>query len=685
VVVTALEAATGKRGWARTIGTTARIPTSTSTVDDDRLYALTPDGGLVCLQSASGEVCWRRDLLRDFGGRMMSGRGYGESPLVDGEKLVCTPGGPDAALVALDKRTGAVLWRAKAPDLGASGKDGAGFSSVVVTEAAGVRQYVQLFGRGLVGVAAGDGRFLWGYNAIANDVANIPTPLVRGDLVFAANGYHAGCVLLRLRPEGGPGGAAPGVQARVVYALGGDTFQNHHGGVVLVGDHVYGGHGSNNGLPTCVELMTGRVVWKARGPGVGSAAVVYADGHLYFRFQNGVVALIEASPEGYRLKGTLRVPGAGGDSWSHPVVANGRLHLREQDRLWVYDLRREPGARPPAEPTSTPPRLDASAVALRQLGIGVEPLSSARPEKARRFYGYAAGDGPAPTLLIALAGKDLTSRGTIPPPLMGALKGLRMPFVLSLAGTHVRDAGLEQLRDLDGVVGLDLGLCGDITDAGLARLQPLARLRVLVLAGTGITSAGLRKLTANKGLAALDLEVCDGVTDAACEALGEMRQLRALVLKKTGFEPHPISDAGLRHLSGLRQIEALDLYGNKVTDAGLVHLQGFSRLRELRLSLLPITDSGLARLKPLAALERLDLLHAEGFAGPTITDAGLPFLAPLRNLRALNLTGARVTDVGLESLRGLKRLSLLELVHTGATPDGIRALKGALPGCEIVR
>src|SRR5262249_36768170 len=140
VVVTALKAATGKRGWARTISTTARIPCSTPTVDNDRRYALTPDCGLVCLQSASGEVCWQRNLLRDFGGRMMSGRGYGESPLVDGEKLLCTPGGPDAALVALDKRTGAVLWRAKVPDLGASGRDGAGFSSVVVTEAAGVRQ-----------------------------------------------------------------------------------------------------------------------------------------------------------------------------------------------------------------------------------------------------------------------------------------------------------------------------------------------------------------------------------------------------------------------------------------------------------------------------------------------------------------------------------------------------------------
>ncbi|MBI1918746.1 MAG: PQQ-like beta-propeller repeat protein, partial [Planctomycetes bacterium] len=216
VVVTALAAATGKRLWARKIGTTSRIPCSTPTVDDDRLYALSPEGELVCLKAASGAIVWQRSFVKDFGGRMMSGRGYGESPLIDADKLICTPGGPDAALVALDKRTGEVLWKAKTPDLGASGKDGAGFASVVVTKAAGIRQYVQLMGRGLIGVEARDGRFLWGYNAIANDTANIPTPVVREDLVFAANGYNAGSVLLRLRPAPRPGRASPGVQAEVV-------------------------------------------------------------------------------------------------------------------------------------------------------------------------------------------------------------------------------------------------------------------------------------------------------------------------------------------------------------------------------------------------------------------------------------------------------------------------------------
>ena len=324
----------GKQHWNRHIGTTGRIPSSTPTVDGDRVYALDPDGDLVCLKTSNGDILWRRSFLKDFGGRMMSGRGYGESPLIDGNKLICTPGGTDALLVALDKRTGKVLWKSKTPDLGTAGRDGAAFSSVVVSEAAGKRQYVQFVGRGLIGVNAKNGRFLWGYNGLANRTANIPTPVVRDNLVFAANGYSAGSVLLKLRADG-----KGGVKAEVIYKLGASRFQNHHGGFVLIGKHVYGGHGSNNGLPTCLDLKTGRAMWKRRGPGVGSAAVIFADGHLYFRYQNGVMALIEATPNGLHLKGKFKIPGAGGDSWAHPAIANGRLYLREKDHLWVYNVR----------------------------------------------------------------------------------------------------------------------------------------------------------------------------------------------------------------------------------------------------------------------------------------------------------------------------------------------------------
>src|SRR5206468_482317 len=143
---------------------------------------------------------------------------------------------------------GEVIWKSALPDIGKKGKNGAGYSSVVVSEAAGVRQYVQLLGHGVVGVAAQDGKFLWGYNKIANDVANIPTPLVRGDYIFCATGYGAGGALLKLSRDG------QGVKADEVYFLPAKEFQNHHGGMVLVGDYVYAGHGHNNGFPICLEL-----------------------------------------------------------------------------------------------------------------------------------------------------------------------------------------------------------------------------------------------------------------------------------------------------------------------------------------------------------------------------------------------------------------------------------------------
>jgi outer membrane protein assembly factor BamB len=328
----ALDMASQKELWAARVGQPWGDggPRCTPTVDGDLVYGLSPHGDLVCVETASGKERWRKNLPRDFHGHMMSGWGYSESPLVDGDKLICTPGGREATLVALNKKTGEVIWRAVVPE-----GDGAGYASAVISQAAGIRQYVQLLGRGIVGVAAKDGKFLWRYNRIANGTANIPTPLVKDDLVFCSTGYDAGSALLRLIADG------DGVKAEEVYFLKSRDLQNHHGGLVLVGDYVYGGHGHNNGSPVCVDLKSGKITWrKDRGPGSGSAAVVYADGELYFRYQDGLMALIEASPEGYKAKGTFKIPHSDrAPSWAHPVVAGGKLYLREQDRIMCYDLR----------------------------------------------------------------------------------------------------------------------------------------------------------------------------------------------------------------------------------------------------------------------------------------------------------------------------------------------------------
>jgi outer membrane protein assembly factor BamB len=336
----ALNQADGKRLWSARVGPTwddqMGGPRGTPTVDGDLVFAIGTEGDLVCVESATGKERWRKSLPRDFGGRMMSMWKFSESPLVDGDRVVVTPGGPKAFIVALDKRTGRELWRTAAPQPGPRGREGAGYSSIVISSGGGVKQYVQLTGRGLVGVRADNGKLLWSYNRVANDVANIPTPIVKDDLVFASTGYQTGSVLLKLVPSAG------GVDAQEVYFLESRTLQNHHGGLVLVGDHVYGGHGHNRGFPIAVELATGKVAWGGdiRNAGTGSAAVTAADGHLYFRYQNGVVILIEATPQAYREKGSFTIPDVSQPSWPHPVVVGGRLYLREQDTLYVYDVRR---------------------------------------------------------------------------------------------------------------------------------------------------------------------------------------------------------------------------------------------------------------------------------------------------------------------------------------------------------
>jgi outer membrane protein assembly factor BamB len=337
--VLALDRGNGKVLWRAPVGSSHDDeyggPRATPTVDGELVYAIGTDGDLVCLETATGKERWGRSLPRDFGGAVMSGWKFSESPLVDGDRLVFTPGSQDAAMVAVDKRTGRTVWKAAIPELGSQGREGTGYSSIVVSQGAGTKQYVQLLGRGLVGIRASDGTFLWGYNRIANRVANIATPIVRANFVFASTGYQTGAALLELYRDG------DGVGAREVYFLEPTTFQNHHGGIVLVGNHLYAGHGHKLGLPICIDFISGKVAWGGdiRNAGQGSAAVLYADGRLYYRYQNGAVLLVEATPEGYREKGSFTIPDVTRPSWSHLAIADGRLYAREQDALHVYDLR----------------------------------------------------------------------------------------------------------------------------------------------------------------------------------------------------------------------------------------------------------------------------------------------------------------------------------------------------------
>ncbi len=332
--VIAYELSSRKRLWSTPVGPPHADggPRCTPTVDGDAVYAIGTDGDLVCLDANSGKVRWKRNFVDDFEGQFMAVWKFSESPLVDGDRLICTPGGPEAMMVALDKNTGDVIWKCAMPEIGEKGADGAGYSSAVVANICGVRQYVQMVGRGVIGVEAETGRFLWGYNDVANTVANITSPAVRGDFVFATTAYNTGAALLKIGRDGDD------FRADEVYFIKSREFQNHHGGIVLLGDYIYGGSGANKGFPSCIELATGEVVWQERGPGHGSGAVVYADGNLIYRYDRGEVVLIEASPDGMKIKGCFDAAEDDGPAWAHPVVHDGRLYLRHANSLFCYDI-----------------------------------------------------------------------------------------------------------------------------------------------------------------------------------------------------------------------------------------------------------------------------------------------------------------------------------------------------------
>lgn len=326
--------ADGKKLWKTKTGeawnsgqSTWQSSRSTPTVDGDRVYVIAPHGALICCRT-SGDELWRHDLREKFAGEKADGWGYSESVLVDGELLVCTPGGPTNTMVALDKMTGETRWTASRP------KDrGAGHSSIVIANVGDTRMYVQSTGSGAMGVRASDGKLQWTFD-IDQTTAVIPTPIIRDDLVFFVAGYGRGGALLKQIPS-----AEGDVTMDVVYPLKRD-LSNKHGGVVLVGDYLYG-DSEDRGTVWCAEFLTGDVKWKKRGAGRDSASIVAADDHLYVHYADGTMTLVKASPKALEEVGQFKVPGSGErPSWSHPVILDGKLYVREGDVIMCYDVRK---------------------------------------------------------------------------------------------------------------------------------------------------------------------------------------------------------------------------------------------------------------------------------------------------------------------------------------------------------
>lgn len=331
--VQARSAKDGQRVWSVRLGNVGNpkqdpnypAARSTPTVEGNMLYALGSDGDLVCLETATGKERWRKSLRADFGGQP-GVWAYAESPLLDGEQLIVTPGGTNATLVALNKNSGAVIWQCAAP-----GADEATYSSAIVVEAGGVRQYVQFLAKGLVGVEAKSGKFLWRYEKTAlGSPAVILTPIAEQNLVYSG-AYRAGGGLVKLNVSEGK------VEPEQIYFS--PKLPIGVGGVVKVGDYFYG---STSQAYLCVEFATGTVKWEER---TAPAASCSADGRLYLHAENGDVVLVEPSPEGYREISRFAPPeqpkriNPMEKAWAYPVIANGRLYIRDAGKLWCYDVK----------------------------------------------------------------------------------------------------------------------------------------------------------------------------------------------------------------------------------------------------------------------------------------------------------------------------------------------------------
>ncbi len=308
----------GAPGWGGFAGVRG-----TPTVDGDTVFAIGTYGEVVALDAATGKERWRRDFVKDFGAEMPEW-GFSESPLVDGDQVVMTPGGPQGAIVALDKKTGELRWQTSAFT------DPAQYSSLVRAVIAEVPQYVQLTMANVVGVST-NGKVLWTAPR-KGSTAVIPTPIVHQDHVYVTSGYDIGCNLFKVTRQGDDFSASQVYKNSVMI--------DQIGGVILVGDHVYG-HDDRRGW-TCQDFLTGKAIWQNEDE-IHKGSCVYADGHLILREEakkGSQIALIEATPAGFKERGRFEQPlQSGKHAWPPPVIANGRLYIRDQDALLSYDIK----------------------------------------------------------------------------------------------------------------------------------------------------------------------------------------------------------------------------------------------------------------------------------------------------------------------------------------------------------
>lgn len=334
----ALDTNTGKKLWSTSIGKPypnkwGGGPRSTPSFDAGKVYGISGEGDLICVDAKSGKKEWLVSLAKDLEGKVMKIWGFSESPLIDGNKVVCSPGGAKGSIAALDKTTGEVLWRTTEII------DEASYSSIIKSKVGKYDVYLQMTAGGLVGVDANTGKKLFSEKVGVNGIAIIPTPIFHDNKVYVTSDYGTGCGLVTLTPS------ESGISSKIVYEN--KLMQNHHGGVVLLDGYIFGASGNCNDRSArwkCQNLLTGEAEWESEKLNQ-TGSLTFASGRLYIYGQNdGTVALVEPSNKEWIETGRFKIPETtkierqSGKIWTHPVVSNGKLFLRDLDLVFCFDV-----------------------------------------------------------------------------------------------------------------------------------------------------------------------------------------------------------------------------------------------------------------------------------------------------------------------------------------------------------
>lgn len=315
----------GKRLWSTPYGKewdkTYPGTRYTPTIESGKAWLLSSHGVVCCFDAESGALLWQRDVAKDFGGTAPA-MGFAESLLIDGDRLIVTPGGADASVVALNKMNGETIWTSK----GLS--DQSAYCSPISIERGGTRLIVTLVTATLAGLDPETGAVVWRmpFDETEELQNHAVAPVYADGLLYATSGHRKGGVMYELSAEG----------KAITQRWTDETLNNHHGGVIFLDGHLYGS--TMNGRWVCLRATDGAVKWEERGVGKGS--VTFAEGHFYCYSEKGTLGLAEASPDSHAPVSAFEVGQGEGVHWAHPSIAGGRLYVRHGDVLLAYDIKR---------------------------------------------------------------------------------------------------------------------------------------------------------------------------------------------------------------------------------------------------------------------------------------------------------------------------------------------------------